>query len=467
MPASFMDCFAPLTAWLQAARIPLAASVAVSEMTLKSVELGFDLTARTMKTGFSLARRFNDGPGFCRCEGTEGWMRVVDDVSQTWTEFARAQTVDLLNTVRRRRSGELDFIDLFIDPAPSQTLACRSVSDLQLLLDLPSLRLWDLSTASSHAVGNFTVVFAPRAGHHSNIAERTALFLREHGLSRMALVEQKCADEIPLFVDGRRHREDFDGQVEQYRRVLAHLKAQTGKPSHLVAVCQPGPLLMATLILHPDLGRTFGSAGAPMHTEGQSGFLTDFARTMGPSHIDLLLSVFGRTVGADCIGKGRQVYDGRLQVFGFYLLGLDQHLRNFKQLLADLRSGNLEGAERQKTFYQWYNYVHHFPAGFIRDTFQKIFVGNELIRGKLTIGGRTIGIKDYPSGVPIWALGGKRDDIAPEGQAVGHLPLIENVPEADKLSLSCDGGHMALVRSERVLNRYYTQIADFLLAHSD
>ncbi len=109
----------------------------------------------------------------------------------------------------------------------------------------------------------------------------------------------------------------------------------------------------------------------------------------------------------------------------------------------------------------------NFPAGFIRDTFQKIFVGNELIRGKLSIGERTIGIKDYPAGAPIWALGGKRNDIAPEGQAVGHLPLIHNVAEADKLSLTCDGGHMALFRSEKILDQYYTRIADFLLAHSD
>jgi polyhydroxyalkanoate depolymerase len=466
MPAFFMDCFPALTPWLQVSRIPLAASVTALDQIRNSVELGFDLSNQAMEAGFLLANRFNEGFAPCRREDTAGWIRLVDDLRQTWTDFVRTRTLDSLDTFRRRRGGELEFIDFFIEPVPSQTLASEPASD-QLLLDLPSLRLWDLSTAESHVVGNYTVVFAPRAGHHSNIAERTALFLRDHGLSRMALVEQKCADEIPLFIDGRRHREDFSGQVAQYRQVLAHLKAKTGNPSHLVAVCQPGPLLMATLILHPDLGRTFGSAGAPMHTEGQSGFLTDFARATGPSYIDLLLWLFGRTVTSEHIGKGRRVYDGRLQVLGFYMLGLDQHLRNWKRLLADFRDGNAAAAERQRAFYQWYNYVHHFPAGFIRDTFRKIFVGNELIRGKLTIGGRTIGIEDYPAGVPIWALGGSKDDIAPEGQAVGHLPLIHGVADADKLSLTCDGGHMALFRSEKVLNQYYTRIADFLLARSD
>jgi poly-beta-hydroxyalkanoate depolymerase len=97
-----------------------------------------------------------------------------------------------------------------------------------------------------HALKNYTVVFAPRAGHHSNIAERVALFLRDHGLSRMAVVEQKCAEDIPLYVDGKRHHEDFAGQVDQYRLILGHLKRLTGRPPHLVAICQPGPLPMTT-----------------------------------------------------------------------------------------------------------------------------------------------------------------------------------------------------------------------------
>jgi polyhydroxyalkanoate depolymerase len=466
MPASILDCFPTLTYSLSAARLPLTASIAASEFFLRSANLGFDLTTGTMGTGFKMARQMTHLPGVAQATETGRWVGTLDKLWEKWLRLARQQTNKALDTYKQRRTGELEFIRLFTDPLPSQALTCVP-DEHRLLLDLPSMRLWDLSQTSSHAIGNYCVVFAPRAGHHSNIAERAAMFMRDQGLTRMALVEQKCAEEVPLYVDGRRHREDFAGQVAQYRQILAFLKDQTGKPAHLVAVCQPGPLLMTTLILHPELGRTFGSAGAPMHTEAQSGFLTDFSRAMGPQFIDALLALFNRRVSADQAGKGREVFDGRLQVLGFYLLGLKQHLGNLQQLLSDLRNGNAGAADRQMTFYQWYNFAHHFPAGFIRDTFQKIFVGNELIRGTLRIGDRTVGVKDYPPGVPIWALGGKKDDIAPELQAVGHLPLIDAVPERDKLSLSCDGGHMALFRSERVLDAFYTKIAAFLLAHSD
>lgn len=339
--------------------------------------------------------------------------------------------------------------------------------DDRVILDLPSLRAIDISRDGDHRIRNFTVVFAPRAGHHSNIAERAALHFRDSGLSRLVIVEQKCAEDIPLHVDGQRHGEGFQSQVSQYAAVLEHLHRLAGVPSHLVAVCQPGPLLMATLIQHPHLGRTYGSAGSPMHTEAQRGFLTDFSRFVGPGFIDMMLAAFGRRIADDHPGAGRLAYDGSLQVLAFYLLGLNQHLRNFRQLRSDLVAGNQDGADRQQSFYRWYNSVHHFPAGFIRDTFKQVFVKNALVHGHLRIGDETVGIGDYPAGVPIWAIGGTNDEIVPALQATGHMDLLDQVPDDRKLVIHCDAGHMGLFRSRKVLKTHYSAVARFILAHSD
>ena len=136
-------------------------------------------------------------------------------------------------------------------------------------------------------------------------------------------------------------------------------------------------------------------------------------------------------------------------------------------LLQDLKAGNEEPGQRQKAFYGWYNTVLHSPTGFISDTYKKIFVKNELIRGTLTIGGKRVSIKDYPKNVPIWALGGSRDEIVPPLQAIGHMDLLGKVPSKDKLKLICDGGHMALFRSSKILKNEYQQIGDFILERSD
>lgn len=376
------------------------------------------------------------------------------------------QISGLMQQFNAEYSADLEFLDLFTEDPPIQDWKFE-YTDSDILLDLPGMRLIDISTDGPHRIGNYAVVFAPRAGHHSNIAERTAVFLRDQGLTRMAVVEQKCANDIPLVIDGKPHSEDFENQVAQYRTILEHLKARTGYPPHLIAVCQPGPLLLTTLILYPELGKTFGSAGSPMHTEGERGMLTDFSRLMGESYIDYLIDIFSGTIGPGEIGEGRKVYDGRLQVLGFYYLGMDQHMKNFRKYYTDLKVGNRKAADRQKEFYQWYNRTHHFPAEFIRDTYKKIFVNNDLIHGTMRIGEQTASIKNYPVHVPIWALGGSQDDIVPPQQAVGHLDLIDGLSDDKKLSVIADAGHMGIFRSSKVLVNDYSEVAKFILGHSD
>ena len=89
------------------------------------------------------------------------------------------------------------------------------------------------------------------------------------------------------------------------------------------------------------------------------------------------------------------------------------------------------------------------------------------MKGSLRIGNRTVGIGDYPASVPVWALGGRQDNIAPLGQAIGHIKRISCVPPKNKLTLQCNAGHMGLFRSRKILERYYSQIVQFMLARSD
>jgi len=468
---------------LEAMKIPIQGYVSIAQTAKKSFSLGFDLLQTAYNLNCLIARGFLSTPFDSDREVWRQLLEIYREEGEKGLNWIREKLLESMDRFQRRRSGELEFLEFLTGKMLPPEWAVGPGS-MKALLDLPSLRVIDISARVEHKIRNYAVVFAPRAGHHSIISQRVALYMRDLGLTRMAIVEQKCADDIPLYVDGRRHDEGFDGQVDQYRQVLEYLRGLTGYPPHLIAICQPGPLLISTLILYPHLGATFGSAGSPMHMEAERGFLTDFARTMGEDFIDLLLLVCGGTVSQDRIGAGRKYYDGRYHVLGFYFLGLDTHQKNFRRLLADLRDGNELAAERQKAFYRWYNYVHHSPAEFISDTYKRIFVRNELIRGTLRIHGKMISMKDYPGSVPIWALGGSRDDIVPPRQAtshldlldmdivpplqaVGHMDLIESVPSDHKLTLICEGGHMGLFRSVKILERYYSKIAAFILSHSD
>ena len=466
MPSSFMTLFPIVQNNLEVMKIPLQAGLDLTKTTIRCQALGFDLARNVQLFNCRFMKHFLPAVVNAKPKAGNQFFEICREGSDSLLNLAEKYVMDGLDRFYRDRSGELAFLKFFTEDLPDQDWTVE-YDDANVILDLPGLRLIDISADVKHKIRNYGVVFAPRAGHHSNIAERVALYMRDHGLTRMAVVEQKCAADIPLYVDGERHYEGFDGQVAQYRKVLETLKELTGCPPHLIAICQPGPLLMSTLILHPHLGKTFGSAGAPMDTEGERGVLTDFARMAGEDYIDKLLMVSGHTISEEHEGAGRESYDGRVHVLGFYLLGMDQHLSNLRQLLTDLKRGNEEDAERQKDFYRWYNYVNHAPIGFIRDTYQKIFVKNELIHGTLSIHEKEIGIKDYPGSVPIWALGGNKDAIAPPLQATGHMKMIDSVPPRNKLTLICDGGHMGLFRSTRILREYYNRIVEFILDHSD
>ena len=466
MPESFMTLFPNILNSLEVMKIPLRASLAINQAQQQSVSAGVDLFKNTQNLIHRWARSYSDLLPAGYLQNGVKLLKLSQEGTTSLLEFFKNNVSDHLEHFHQKRAGELEFLELFTDQDRRQDWSVE-FDQSKILLDLPGMRVIDISADVRHRVHNYGVVFAPRAGHHSNIAERVALYLRDHGLTRMAVVEQKCAEDIPLYLNGQRHRENFEGQVDQYRQVLELLKQRTGYAPHLIAICQPGPLLLSTLILNPDLGKTFGSAGSPMHTEAENGFLTDFARKAGAGYIDKMLAFFGHTIGLEHPGAGRLTFDGRLQVLGFYLLAWDQHLKNLKNLLTDLKNGENEAARRQKVFYHWYNSVHHFPAGFIRDTYKKIFIQNALIGGNLNIGGKTVNIADYPRQVPIWALGGTNDQIAPSLQAVGHLESIPEISSQNRLRLICDAGHMGLFRSQRILKEYYGRIADFLMTHSD
>ena len=466
MPDSFMTLFPQVLNTLEATKIPLQTGANMSEAAIQSCSMSFKNFMETYRLCFGMMR--NVMPlALPQLNGSANkFVDMCHAGADNLLSLTHKNMLNILQSFQQKREAELEFIKLFTETSPDQGWSVE-YCDTDIILDLPSIRLIDISLNTKHKIRNYGVVFAPRAGHHSNIAERVALYMRDQGITRMAIAEQKCADDIPLYVNGKRHYENFDGQVEQYNSILEHLKGLTGCPPHLVGICQPGPLLMATLILNPKIAKTFGSAGSPMDTDGEKGFLSDFARLAGEEYIDRMIHFFGHTVAEGQKGAGRECYDGRLQVLAFYAMGIDQHMKNLDTFMADLQAGNEARAERQRAFYQWYNHAHHSPVGFIRDTFNKIFIRNELIRGELVIGEKKIGIKDYPAGVPIWALGGSRDDVAPPLQATGHLKYINSLPKDDKLSLISNGGHMGLFRSRKILKEYYTRIIDFILNNSD
>jgi len=256
MPDSVMTLFPHVLKSFEAMKMSLQAALAFNQVQMQTVTASVDNFKSMQELTLDLTRQSLHLLPSGYLQNGDKLLELYQEGAASLLDVFKGNVLTQLNGLHQKRAGELDFLNLFTNQCPRQDWTVE-YDPSKILLDLPGLRVIDISADVRHRILNYGVVFAPRAGHHSNIAERVALFLRDNGLTRMAVVEQKCAEDIPLFVKEDRHRENFEGQVDQYRQVLELLKVRTGHPAHLIAICQPGPLLLGTLILHPELGKTF------------------------------------------------------------------------------------------------------------------------------------------------------------------------------------------------------------------
>jgi poly(3-hydroxybutyrate) depolymerase len=74
------------------------------------------------------------------------------------------------------------------------------------------------------------------------------------------------------------------------------------------------------------------------------------------------------TVPPGHAGVGRRVYPGALQLSGFLSLDIPRHLEAHFGLWRDVVTGNVEGAERHRKFYDEYFAVMDLPAEFYLQT---------------------------------------------------------------------------------------------------
>ncbi|HKI48311.1 MAG TPA: hypothetical protein VKA69_03230, partial [Desulfobacteria bacterium] len=220
MPSSFMTLFPNVQNGLEAMKVPMQTGVNLTETAIRCQTLGFDLMRNTQDFGCRWMKHLLPAAVNQKPEVSDRFSEICREAMVSLLSLTEKNVLDCLDRFHRERKGELEFVNFFTEELPEQDWTVL-YDDSRVILDLPGLRLIDISAdVEEHEIQNYGVVFAPRAGHHSNIAERAALFMRDQGLTRMAIVEQKCAEDIPLFVNGKRHYENFDGQVEQYKKIL-------------------------------------------------------------------------------------------------------------------------------------------------------------------------------------------------------------------------------------------------------
>lgn len=269
------------------------------------------------------------------------------------------------------------------------------------------------------------LLVAPMSGHYASLLRGTVEALLPH--HDVHITDWKDARLIPPG-EGR-----FD--LDAYIAYLRDFMTLLGPDTHVVAVCQPAPLVYAAVALmeaadDPNRPRSMTLMGGPIDPRVSKTNVTELAGSRP-------LSWFEQTVTDEVPfyypGGGRRVYPGFLQLSGFMSMNLDRHMDSHIKFFGHLVEGDEESAAAHRKFYDEYLSVMDLPAEFYLQTVETVFQNCDLPRGCMIWRDPVTGAMTPvdPMAIRRTALltvEGELDDISAHGQTSAAHDLSVNLP---------------------------------------
>lgn len=301
------------------------------------------------------------------------------------------------------------------------------------------------------------LVVGPMSGHFATLLRPTVrTLLADHDVYVM---DWNNARDIPA-AEGRFGLDEY---VDHVLQALRHL----GPDTHVLAVCQPAPLVLTAVSV-------LAAAGEHAQPKSLSLIAGPIDTRVNPSRINTAasrrpLSFYERSltarVPARYAGAGRPVYPGVAQLAAFISLNARRHLGAYAQQYRALIAGDEETAARIRDFYDEYGAVMDIPAEFYVETLQRIFMEHHLPRGTSTWRGQRVD----PSAIRETALltvEGAEDDMCPPGQTEAAHQLCTGIPPERRHHHVQKGvGHYGVFAGSRWETDIYPVIRRFIAAH--
>ena len=301
------------------------------------------------------------------------------------------------------------------------------------------------------------LIVAPVSGHYATLLRGTVRALLED--FDVYITDWIDAREVPL-KEGNFDLHDYIDYVLGFMR-------QLGPNLHVVAVCQPGPAVLAATALlaaanDPCQPATVTIMGSPIDTR------------KSPTQPNLLakskpLSWFKKnvimTVPFPNAGAMRRVYPGFLQLSGFMTMNLDRHLDAHKNLYQNLVSGDGDSVSGHRKFYDEYLAVMDLPADYYLQTIQKVFQEHQLPDGLLEHRGQRVSLQAIKR-TALMTVEGENDDISGIGQTQAAHDLCFNIPPAKRVDYIQPGvGHFGVFNGSRWRAEIAPRIRDFIYSN--
>jgi len=322
-------------------------------------------------------------------------------------------------------------------------------------LDQPFVRL--LRFQAPGATGRRVLLVAPMSGHHATLLRGTVQDMVDAGFE-VFVTDWRDAKIVPLL------HGDFDlsSYVETVIGFLQHL----GPNSHVVAVCQPAPAVVAAVALmaarnDPAQPRSMTLMGGPVDTRAAPTVVTKLALEHPIEWFERHVTT---TVPPWHPGAFRRVYPGFLQLAAFISMNPDRHVEAHRRMFDHLVRGDEDSAAAHRRFYDEYLAVMDVPASYYLQTVETFFQKHDLAEGRMMVRGERV----VPSAIEHTALmtvEGELDDISAPGQTIAAQTMCSGIPSDRRVQYLQPGvGHYGIFNGRKWRTEILPRIAAFVAA---
>ena len=400
---------------------------------------------------YQSAQPFRIGAQFAR----KFWTSPLNPASDTAIGRTAYASAELFESVTRRY-GKPDWgLDVItIDGKPVRTVE-------QVIWQSPWVRLvrfarnvGDLKRAKKPTAAPSVLIVAPLSGHYATLLRGTVeTFLQDHDVY---VSDWTNARQVPM-LEGRF---DFHDYIDHVRQMLA----QIGPRAHVVAVCQPGPPVLAAAAVmaeenDPNRPASMTFMGSPIDARLSPTVTNQLAEE---KPFAWFKSNMIHTVPWPYPGFGRRVYPGFVQLYSFMSMNEERHTDAHWTYFQDLVKGDGDGVEKHEHFYDEYLSVLDLSEEFYLQTIDIVFQDYTLAKGELQHDGKRVDLSKITD-IGLMTVEGENDDISGVGQTQAAHILCINIPDDRRvLYVQPDVGHYGVFNGRRFREEIYPRTRDFI-----
>jgi len=298
------------------------------------------------------------------------------------------------------------------------------------------------------------LIAAPLSGHYATLLRGTVeAFLQDH---EVYITEWTNARDVPV-MEGRFDFHDYIDHIREMLRVL-------GPRPHVVAVCQPGPPVLAAAALMAEDGEecrpgSMTFMGSPIDARLSPTVTNKLAEERPFTWFQTNMI---DTVPPPYPGMGRRVYPGFVQLASFMSMNLEKHQEAHQRYLRQLMDGDGDSAEQHLKFYDEYLSVLDLTEEFYLQTVDVVFQRYLLPKGELEHRGRLVK-PELITDIRLLTVEGENDDISGIGQTQAAHELCAGLPAGLKHDyVQPRVGHYGVFNGARFRDEIYPRVRDVI-----